>query len=148
VQNNADLRLQQIHLHRCRARNVCGLLRQRFDQSISKRTARRTVNITFAEASLKQCAQKLGVDYNKLDKCSTSSEGEGYFQKEKALTPTHTGVPFVTINGGAVIYNSQTLNLVQEVCNAYKGSKKPAACTSLNSTITNQDSYTSLLTPA
>jgi len=107
-----------------------------------------TVNITFAEASLKQCAQKLGVDYNKLDKCSTSSEGEGYFQKEKALTPTHTGVPFVTINGGAVIYNSQTLNLVQEVCNAYKGSKKPAACTSLNSTITDPDSYTSLLTPA
>lgn len=110
-----------------------------------------TVNVTFAEASLKTCAAKLGLNYETLDKCATSSEGEGYFAKEKAKTPAHHGVPFVSINGGAIIYNSQSLNLIDEVCKAYKGSVKPAACKSTsNSTLadTSRYSYTSLATLA
>lgn len=116
-------------------------------QTFPKGLPEGTVNTTFAKATLKKCAVKQGVDYDAMAKCAISKEGEGYFAKEKALTPEHTGVPFVTINGGKVIYNSQTLNLIQEVCKAYKGSDKPAACSA--EMVEEPDySYTSLVTPA
>jgi len=111
-----------------------------------------TVNLTFAEASLKGCATKQGLNYATLEECSTSSEGAGYFAKEKAKTPGHKGVPFVSINGGAIIYNSQSLNLIDEVCKAYTGSVKPPACTKSpsNSTLAAASpySYSSILTLA
>lgn len=86
------------------------------------------VNLTFADASLQKCASQLGADYTQLDKCASGSQGEGYFAQEKAKTPAHRGVPFVTIDGGPILYNSATLNLPVEVCKAYTGSPKPAAC--------------------
>mgnify|MGYP006134599059 CR=1 FL=1 len=104
------------------------------------------VNMTFADASLKKCATQLGADWSALDTCASGSEGEGYFAKEKAKTPAHSGVPFVTIDGGAIIYNSQTLNLITEVCKAYTGATKPAACsTALQA---ERGAYTTLFTPA
>ena len=77
-----------------------------------------TVNTTFAVASLKACATAQGVDFATLDKCSTSSEGAGYFAKEKALTPGHKGVPFISVNGAPIVYDSATLNLVDMICKA------------------------------
>lgn len=86
------------------------------------------VNLTFAEASLAVCAAKGGLAYKTLDTCATGKEGAGYMLKEKAKTPKHNGVPFVSINGAAIVYDSAKLNLIASVCAAYKGSPKPAAC--------------------
>jgi hypothetical protein len=36
--------------------------------------------------------------------------------REKVKTPAHRGVPFVTLDGGAILYNSPTLDLLAEVC--------------------------------
>lgn len=97
-----------------------------------------TVNTTFAVASLKACATAQGVDFAKLDQCSTSSEGAGYFAKEKAATPAHKGVPFISVNGAPIIYDSATLNLVDTVCKAYAaagGTSPPAACNATNATL-------------
>lgn len=105
-----------------------------------------SVNMTFAEQGLKACSQKQGLDWDTLSKCSTSSEGAGYFAKEKTKTPAHQGVPFVSINGAPIVYNSQTLNLIDEVCKAYKGSPKPAACSKVEAV--EDRSYNSLITLA
>jgi len=86
------------------------------------------VNLTFAESSLSVCAAKQGIDYKTLNKCATGPEGAKYFAQEKAKTPKHTGVPFVSVNGAPILYNNGSLNLIVEVCNAYKGSPKPKAC--------------------
>lgn len=124
-----------------------------FDQALMKAFPKGlpegAVNMTFAVSALGACAKAQGIDYSVLDKCSTSTEGEGYFKKEKALTPTHQGVPFVKINGGAIQYNSAKLNLIEAVCAAYTGSPKPAAC-SKNATQTEEEdhSYTSLISKA
>jgi len=105
-----------------------------------------TVNETFAKATLKVCATKGGLDYSKLDACTQTSEGAGYFDKERVATPAHKGVPFVTINGGAPVYNSQTLNLIDEVCKAYTGATKPAACNTQAEV--SPDAYTSMISLA
>jgi len=116
-------------------------------QAFPKGLPEGTVNITFAEASLKHCATKQSTNWTTLDACASGPEGEGYFAKEKALTPSHTGVPFVTINGGSVVYNSQSLNLIELVCKAYKGSSKPAACNK-SMQVEADYAYTSLMTSA
>ncbi len=36
--------------------------------------------------------------------------------REKVKTPAHRGVPFVTLDGGAILYNSPSLDLLAEVC--------------------------------
>jgi len=105
-----------------------------------------TVNQTFAESTLKVCAGKGGLDYSALDSCTKSATGAEYFDKERALTPAHTGVPFVAINGGKPVYNSKDLDLAAEVCKAYTGSPKPAACT--KQAEVSPYAYTSLITPA
>jgi len=87
------------------------------------------VNRTFADASLHRCAKLGGFSYASLDKCASGAEGEGFFAREKAKTPAHRGVPFVALDGGAILYNSPTFDLLAEVCKAYTGSPKPAACT-------------------
>lgn len=108
-----------------------------------------TVNLTFADESLQTCAKQQGVDWATLDKCSTGPEGAGYFAQEKKKTPAHQGVPFVSINGAPIVYNSQTLNLIDEVCKAYKGTNKPKACSAPTLDMKEEDySYTSLLTRA
>lgn len=86
------------------------------------------VNLTFAESSLAVCATQMGRDYKVLDKCATGPEGVGYFLKEKAKTPKHNGVPFISVNGAPIVYNSAKLNMIKLVCDAYKGSPKPKAC--------------------
>ena len=52
-----------------------------------------------------------------------------YFAAEAALTPAHTGVPFITLDDGEPVYNDGTLDLVATICEAYKGIVKPSACT-------------------
>jgi len=86
-----------------------------------------TVNASFAEKVISSCAGSLSMDATALTACAAGDEGKGYFAQEKTKTPTHTGVPFVTVNGGPILYNSQTLNLPAEVCKAYTGTK-PAVC--------------------
>lgn len=87
------------------------------------------VNRTFADAALHSCATQLHFSYAFLDRCASGAEGEGFFVREKVKTPAHRGVPFVTLDGGAILYNSPSLDLLAEVCKAYMGSPKPAACT-------------------
>jgi len=87
-----------------------------------------TVNSTVADATFASCAAKQKLNYSGLKACAESSAGYLLFAKEKAKTPAHQGVPFVTIDG-TLIYNSATLDLASEVCKAYQG-PKPTACTS------------------
>ena len=86
-----------------------------------------TVNHTFATKVLEDCAAPSNYDWTEIHSCATSSAGDALVAKDKAETPAHKGVPFVTIDSGAVIYNSADLNLITEVCKAYTGTK-PAAC--------------------
>jgi len=88
-----------------------------------------TVNASFAAKVLQSCASSVGVDWSTVHMCASTSVGDALFAKEKAKTPAHSGVPFVTLNDGPVILNSATLNLVKSVCEAYTG-VKPAACAS------------------
>lgn len=131
-------------------------------QTFPKGLPEGTLNVTFTNKVLQDCAQAQGFSWDTLDKCASGTEGDSYMAKEKALTPDHHAVPFVTINGGSVIYNSQSLNLIDEVCKAYTGSPKPAACTSMDlrvppelvealqhtPAVATAASYTSLMTPA
>ena len=86
-----------------------------------------TVNASFAAKVIQMCASSLSMDSTALAACGAGDEGVAYFAQEKAKTPAHTGVPFVKINDGPILYNSATLNLPASVCKAYNGTK-PAAC--------------------
>ena len=88
----------------------------------------------------------LSIDGAALSTCAAGDEGAKLFAQEKAKTPSHMGVPFVTLDGGAILYNNASLNLPASVCKAYTGTK-PAACAEF----LQQDSpfaYTSLMTMA
>lgn len=104
-----------------------------------------TVNQTFAESTLASCATKGGLDWKAMQSCTQSSKGAGFLDQERVLTPAHKGVPFYVINGGAVVYNSQTTDLIAEVCKAYTGDK-PAACNTVAEV--SPYAYTSLMTAA
>eukprot|EP00966_Prymnesium_polylepis_P129238 2989113-Prymnesium_polylepis.1 len=69
-----------------------------------------TVNASFAAKVIQTCAGSLSMDSTALAACAAGDEGIAYFAKEKAKTPAHTGVPFVKINDGQILYNSATLN--------------------------------------
>ena len=86
------------------------------------------VNKTWADAAFSTCAAANKQDWKKLEACAAGDDGLQYFLQEGAKTPSHHAVPFVSINGGPIIYNSATLNLKDEVCKAYTGTK-PKACT-------------------
>ena len=89
-----------------------------------------TVNQTFADSTLRSCAEQQGVDYDAITTCSEDADkGVEYFAAEAALTPAHTGVPFITLDDGEPVYNDGTLDLVATICEAYKGIVKPSACT-------------------
>mmetsp|Transcript_35473 Transcript_35473/g.82857 ORF Transcript_35473/g.82857 Transcript_35473/m.82857 type:complete len:177 (-) Transcript_35473:289-819(-) len=87
-----------------------------------------TVNATYAATVFKQCATTLSLDAAALSACAAGDEGTKLFAQEKAKTPSHMGVPFVTINEGAILYNNAELNLHASVCKAYTGTR-PLACT-------------------
>ena len=114
-----------------------------------------TVNVSFADATLKACASAQGRDYAKLDTCAKGAEGAGYFAQEKAKTKPHSGVPALSINDGSVMYNSQTLDLIAEVCKAYTGGDKPAACSEdvakrldLSGVPSEEHTYHAMISPA
>lgn len=93
------------------------------------------VNLTTANKVLTECATTVGHDFAKLDACAKGPDGIKYIGAEMSKTPAHMGVPFWTINGGAVTYPNATNkeDLIKIVCAAYTGSPKPAACTNPSS---------------
>ncbi|ESO00965.1 hypothetical protein HELRODRAFT_185746 [Helobdella robusta] len=99
-------------------------------------------NLTFAfhactettKLFLEQCATKYGLDLAALEKCGSSSHGNQLehmmADKTDNLNPPHQYVPWITINGQHTdsIQEQAERDMVSLVCRAYKGSKKPAAC--------------------
>ncbi|CAI9725383.1 Hypothetical predicted protein [Octopus vulgaris] len=85
-------------------------------------------------SAYKLCAAKQQIDMQPILACSQSDQGVN-FQKEMAtrtnsLKPRKTYVPWIVLNGvhTRTINNKARTNLIQLVCDTYKGSDKPAAC--------------------
>ncbi|CAG5132988.1 unnamed protein product [Candidula unifasciata] len=83
-----------------------------------------------------QCATQFNVPLNEILNCTTSDYGNQLEHqmalRTDALVPTHTYVPWVTLNGvhSEAIQSEAQSNLPKLLCDAYKG-VKPAACSSL-----------------
>merc|ERR1711865_1292832 len=81
-------------------------------------------------SSVKKCATSSKVDYQKLQKCSSSSSEQGKkIDIENAIATTKLGssklgTPWVLING---IYVQNPMQLLEAVCTAIKGDQ-PAGC--------------------
>jgi len=76
------------------------------------------------------CAQELGLNFEPVDACSTSQEGDDLLAamgvRTKILNPKATFVPWINLND---VHNDAAFNdLKGEVCKAYTGANKPAAC--------------------
>ncbi|XP_033637080.1 gamma-interferon-inducible lysosomal thiol reductase-like [Asterias rubens] len=82
----------------------------------------------------KECMMKNKVNYDQVSTCATGPEGNALEHqmalKTDALSPKHTYVPWVTLNGVHTeqIENEATNNLKKLVCKTYQG-PKPTACT-------------------
>ncbi|CAF0799778.1 unnamed protein product [Didymodactylos carnosus] len=81
-----------------------------------------------------ECAKKSSVDIDKINACTHSKLGNGlehtYALMTEALTPQHTFVPWVTINGEhtAEIQQAAETDLIGLICKTYKGSNIPDEC--------------------
>ncbi|XP_014776192.1 gamma-interferon-inducible lysosomal thiol reductase [Octopus bimaculoides] len=85
-------------------------------------------------SAYKICADKQQIDMKPILACSQSDQGVN-FQKDMAtrtnrLNPHKSYVPWIVVNGVHTqsINNKARTNLIQLVCDTYKGSDKPAAC--------------------
>ncbi|KJE89310.1 hypothetical protein CAOG_009342 [Capsaspora owczarzaki ATCC 30864] len=76
------------------------------------------------------CAAKLGINFDPIDACMTSAQGNAMEHemalKTAALVPAHTYVPWVTLNGAHCV-PCENGHLKQAICGAYTG-PKPADC--------------------
>mmetsp|Transcript_24259 Transcript_24259/g.48256 ORF Transcript_24259/g.48256 Transcript_24259/m.48256 type:complete len:84 (-) Transcript_24259:38-289(-) len=76
-----------------------------------------------------KCATSTGLDPDVLQTCAEGDEGLqlqlAAGATTAALDPPHTYVPWVLVNGE--LSPSDGENLLQEVCDAYQGTK-PAGC--------------------
>jgi len=84
----------------------------------------------------KECAQKTGVSWPKIRACSKSEEGLQLLarngEESDKLSPKNTYSPWMTINGrhSQIV---ETDDLVEFVCNRYRGPIKLKACEELSS---------------
>ncbi|KAG6415388.1 hypothetical protein SASPL_122799 [Salvia splendens] len=80
------------------------------------------------------CFEKLGLDATPVMDCYNSDRGKKiilqYAAKTNALEPPHTYVPWVVVDGQP-IYDDYR-NFKSYICDAYKGTPKPSACTELS----------------
>ena len=80
------------------------------------------------------CAQKLGLDYSKIQSCANSDLGNKLEHemalKTETLDPPNQYVPWITVEGVHTekIQNEAEDDLVGLICKTYKGSSKPAPC--------------------
>ena len=81
----------------------------------------------------KKCAAQLNLDWNKINDCATSKEGNQY-EYEMAvatdkLVPAHTYVPWVVVDGqhSSTTERAVESNMLKYVCDNFKGTKI-AAC--------------------
>lgn len=77
-----------------------------------------------------KCATQLGIDFDPIDACMTSAEGNALEHEmalqTDALVPAHTYVPWVVLNG-AHCTACENGSFKQAICEAYTG-PKPAGC--------------------
>mmetsp|Transcript_20070 Transcript_20070/g.28261 ORF Transcript_20070/g.28261 Transcript_20070/m.28261 type:complete len:142 (+) Transcript_20070:209-634(+) len=78
---------------------------------------------------VKDCAAKANMDYDTLSTCYNSEESDDLQKKAAEMTPSdHQYVPWVLVNGEKSPSDGD--QILEEVCNAYKGTP-PKACSSL-----------------
>ena len=79
-----------------------------------------------------QCSTEAGLDWNKINQCLTSDEGDNYVYnmalKTDALQPAHEYVPWVLVNGDHSYEEQAEEDLLKLACDLYKGTK-PDVCT-------------------
>lgn len=80
---------------------------------------------SFMLQSAKKCATFAKLDYDTLSTCWNGKESMQLQQHFGDLTPPHSYVPWVLVNGK--LYNLEKKNFLKYVCSVYKG-KKPAGC--------------------
>mmetsp|Transcript_10342 Transcript_10342/g.15437 ORF Transcript_10342/g.15437 Transcript_10342/m.15437 type:complete len:154 (-) Transcript_10342:199-660(-) len=77
-------------------------------------------------SSVKDCASEANMDYSVLSTCFNSAESQALQKKAAAMTPSdHQYVPWVLVDGK--LSPSDGDNILQEVCDKYKGIK-PSVC--------------------
>uniref|UniRef100_A0A646QGE0 Gamma-interferon-inducible lysosomal thiol reductase n=1 Tax=Hemiscolopendra marginata TaxID=943146 RepID=A0A646QGE0_9MYRI len=80
------------------------------------------------------CSKQNGLVWSRLSKCLGGTEGNNYLHemgvRTEILDPRLVFVPWININGNHTdkIQEDALKNLKREVCQFYKGSKKPSAC--------------------
>ena len=80
------------------------------------------------------CAQKLGLDYSKIQSCANSDLGNKLEHemalKTESLDPPRKYVPWITLEGVHTekIENEAVRDFKGLICKTYKGSPKPAPC--------------------
>ena len=81
-----------------------------------------------------RCASQYNMDWNVINTCATSDEGNRYEYEMAVITenlqPPHTYVPWITVNGqhSSTTESNIRSDMVKEVCRIYKGPIKIDAC--------------------
>lgn len=79
-----------------------------------------------------KCAGQVGFDWSEINSCTSSKLGNSlmhaYAQQTSSLSPAHQWTPWVVMNGKPLSQSQLGQKLVTLVCDAYKGTDKPAAC--------------------
>jgi interferon gamma-inducible protein 30 len=78
---------------------------------------------------LTTCATAADYDLAALNTCWTGAQGKALDQAAFKATPSdHQYVPWVTVNGVNICTEAGCDTVLADVCAAYKGATKPAAC--------------------
>lgn len=82
-----------------------------------------------------KCAKTAGfLDWSDISSCSTGKMGNTLQHAAAVatenLSPAHKWTPWVVMNGTPLTQSQLGQKLITLVCDAYKGSDKPAACSS------------------
>ncbi|XP_028407156.1 gamma-interferon-inducible lysosomal thiol reductase-like [Dendronephthya gigantea] len=100
------------------------------------------VSEVYPSTAAPSCAQKFHLNYSKIESCANGDLGNRLEHemalKTEALKPTHTYVPWVTLEGVHTkeIQNEAESNLIELICKTYKG-PVPSGCEKYQSGFTN-----------
>jgi hypothetical protein len=84
---------------------------------------------TKQEKHLSECATAAGYAVADVNTCWKGAQGKALDQAAFKATPSdHQYVPWVTVNGVNICTEAGCDTVLADVCAAYKGATKPAAC--------------------
>ena len=85
-----------------------------------------------SEITAKTCAENLRIDWQELSECYNGLEGKELLKKAGDMTPTHTFIPWIVVDGNSdeEIQNKALSNFLKLVCDTYlkKTGELPSSC--------------------